>query len=137
MFFNFYLQSFSEKLLFCVPPNFCQQIQSLLSECQISVVLNGFSSNHSPNAAEIALEFMLVPTLFRLQINDLVFSIPFTIMYITGAFRLQHIIDKRINLQSILKWGRRILVQFNASKTPFCTLSCKNSDLLITDSTIL
>ncbi|CAH1988438.1 unnamed protein product [Acanthoscelides obtectus] len=75
-------------------------------------------------AIEHSFQFgsVLAPTLFLLHINDLL-SCTINPIHSFADDSTLHTGIK--NLEAITAWGRNILVQFNASKTQYCTLTNK------------
>ena len=130
-----------------LPVKLCTWIGSFLSGRRISVVVDGHSSDLYSINAGVPQGSVLAPTLFLLHINDLLGSCKNPIHSYADDSTLHSSIsfskpvsegeldDKRRtlrisisqDLQSILDWGARNLVQFNASKTQPCLLSRKKS----------
>jgi len=128
-----------------LPPKLCGWINSFLSNRFISVVIDGHASNFHPINAGVPQGSILAPTLFLLHINDLLSSTVNPIHSYADDSTLHssvrfpqatsdHELDSRRrsmheslsrDLQTILDWGAKNLVQFNSSKTQSCPLSRK------------
>ena len=120
-------------------PSFCKLISSFLSNCFISVVVDGATSASFPVSSGVPQGSVLSPTLFLLFINNLLHAIASDVhsfaddsnLHKSSSFQCQPSSDARsqsrlamsstINsdLQSISKWGTHNLVKFNTSKTAF------------------
>ncbi|CAH2004669.1 unnamed protein product [Acanthoscelides obtectus] len=127
------------------PEQICRCVADFISGRKTSVVLDGFSSSsHNVNAG-VPQGSILAPTLFLLHINDLLsctinpihrFADDSTLHAgiqsdrpISAAKlekrRLATTSSLTRDLEAITAWGRNNLVQFNASKTQYCTLTNK------------
>ncbi|CAH2012486.1 unnamed protein product [Acanthoscelides obtectus] len=128
-----------------LPEKLCRWVADFISGRKISVVIDGFSSSsHNVNAG-FPQGSVLAPTLFLLHINDLLSCTINPIHSFADDSTLHAGIqsDKPISaaelekrrlattssltrdLEAITAWGRNNLVQFNASKTQYCTLTNK------------
>ncbi|CAH2009755.1 unnamed protein product [Acanthoscelides obtectus] len=124
-----------------LPEKLCRWAADFISGRKISVVIDGFSSSsHNVNAG-VPQGSVLAPALFLLHINDLLSCTINPIHSFADDSTLHAGIqcDKRISaaelekrrlamtrdLEAITAWGRYNLVQFNASKTQYCTLTNK------------
>ncbi|CAH1979320.1 unnamed protein product [Acanthoscelides obtectus] len=128
-----------------LPEKLCRWVADFISGRKISVVIDGFSSSsHNVNAG-VPQGSVLAPTLFFLHINDLLSCTINPIHSFADDSTLHAGIqsDKPISaaelekrrlattssltrdLEAITAWGRNNLVQFNASKTQYCTLRNK------------
>ncbi|CAH2019809.1 unnamed protein product [Acanthoscelides obtectus] len=128
-----------------LPEKLCRWVADFISGRKISVVIDGFSSSsHNVNAG-VPQGSVLAPTLFLLHINDLLSCTINPIHSFADDSTLHAGIqsDKPISaaelekrrlattssltrdLEAITAWGRNNLVQFNASKTQYCTLTNK------------
>ncbi|CAE1315900.1 unnamed protein product [Acanthosepion pharaonis] len=112
-------------------------IQSFLSNLELMVVLNGFSSSSYPTNAGVPQGSILGPTLFLIYINDL----PDAITSQVGIYaddtpiysclkNKSSLADKthltvrlEKDLQSIVNWGMNWLVNFNFSKTKLLSIN--------------
>ena len=131
-----------------LPPKLCLWISSFLSNRRISVVVDGHSSGFYPINSGVPQGSVLAPTLFLLHINDLLssttnsihsfaddstlhsgFSFPRPVSQTQlDQNRREMQLSLTQDLQSILDWGSKNLVHFNASKTQSCCLSRKKSN---------
>ena len=127
-------------------PSLCNLISSFLSDRSISVVVDGATSNAFPISSGVPQGSVLSPTLFLLFINDLLQtpscpthsyaddstlhksssfpSQPSTHCRIQSRLSLSNAINA--DLDRVLDWGSRNLVNFNASKTTFLPISLSN-----------
>ena len=142
-------------------PSFCKLISSFLSNCFISVVVNGATSASFWVSSSVPQGSVLSSTLFLLFINDLLHASASDVhsfandsnLHKSSSFQCQtpsnacsqfrHVMSSTINsyLQSISEWGTRNLVKFNTSKTQLLTISLSNSPfnypIIFEDSEIL
>ena len=106
-------------------------ISSFLSNRRVQVVLDGKSSKECPVNAGVPQESILGPTLFLLYINDLLHDVICNIAICSDDTALYFKCDQASDLwqqlelaseldsdlQDIVDWGRKWLVDFNAEKT--------------------
>ena len=128
-------------------PSFCKLVSSFLSNCFISVVVDGATSASFPVSSGVPQGSVLSPTLFLLFINDLLHATASDVhsvaddsnLHKSSSFQCQPssnarsqsrlAISSTINsdLRSISEWGARNLVKFNTSKTHLLTISLSNT----------
>nr|CAH7737635.1 unnamed protein product [Callosobruchus chinensis] len=115
-----------------------------LSGHKITVVVDRFSSSFHNINAGIPQRSVLSPTLFLLHINDLLFSTRNPIQFADDSTLHAGIMSNRPisvvelerrrlataaslskDLKAFTAWGLKNMVEFNASKTQYCTISNK------------
>nr|CAH7764312.1 unnamed protein product [Callosobruchus chinensis] len=122
-----------------------RQAADFLSGRKITVVVDGFSSSFHNINAGVPQGSVLAPTLFLLHINDLLSSTtnpihsfaddstlhagimsnrPISVAELERR-RLATAASLSKDLEAITAWGLRNMVEFNTSKTQYCTLSNK------------
>ena len=130
-----------------LPPKLCVWTSNFLSNRTLSVVVDGYcSAFHNINAG-VLQGSVLAPTLFLLHINDLLSATKNPIHSFADDSTLHssfsfakpvsnHLLETSRNamqislsqdIQTILDWGAKNLVQFNALKTQACNISHKKS----------
>ena len=113
-------------------------VESFLSDRRIKVVLDGQSSVQWLINAGVPQGSVLGPTLFLLFINDLpdhllckiaIYADDSTIY--SSLDKTKSIFDKvelaadlEVDLRSVVEWGNRWLVSFNAAKTKLLSINC-------------
>nr|CAH7748768.1 unnamed protein product [Callosobruchus chinensis] len=128
-----------------LPVKLCDWLAEFLSGHKITVVVDGFSSSFHNINAGVPQESVLAPTLFLLHIDDLLSSTtnpihsfaddstlhagimsnrPISVAELERR-RLATAASLSKDLEAISAWGLRNMVEFNASKTQYCTLSNK------------
>nr|CAH7767055.1 unnamed protein product [Callosobruchus chinensis] len=128
-----------------LPVKLCGWLADFLSRCRITVVVDGFSSSFHNINAGVPQGSVLAPTLFLLHINDLLSSTtnsihsfaadstlhagimsnrPISVVELERR-RLATAASLSKDLEDITAWGLKNMVEFNASKTQYCTLSNK------------
>nr|CAH7762505.1 unnamed protein product [Callosobruchus chinensis] len=128
-----------------LPVKLCDWLAGFLSGRKITVVVDGFSSSFHNINAGVPQGSVLAPTLFLLHINDLLSSTtnpihsfadditlhagimsnrPITVAELKRR-RLATAASLSKDLEAITAWGLRNMIEFNASKTQYCTLSNK------------
>nr|CAH7729536.1 unnamed protein product [Callosobruchus chinensis] len=121
----------------------CDWLADFLSGRKITVVVDGFSSSFHNINAGIPQGSVLAPTLVLLHINDLLSSTtnpihsfadystlhagimsnrPISVVELERR-RLATAASLSKDLEAITAWGLRNMVEFNASKPQYCTLS--------------
>ena len=128
-------------------PSFCKLISRFLSNCFISVVVDGTTSASFPVPSGVPQGSVLSPTLFLHFINDLLHASESDVhsfaddstLHKSSSFQHQPSSNVRsqsrlamsstINsdLQSISEWETCSLVKFNTSKTQLLTISLSNT----------
>ena len=130
-------------------PKLCAWIGGFLFNRRISVVVDGQSSNFHPINGGVPQGSVLTPTLFILYINDLLSAITnpihsyaddstlhsniqspqlVSMLELDDERRSMHMSLSK-DLQIILDWGTKNLVQFNAFKTQPSSLSHKSPSI--------
>nr|CAH7717054.1 unnamed protein product [Callosobruchus chinensis] len=120
-----------------LPVKLCDWLADFLSGRKITVVVDGFSSSFHNINAGVPQGSVLAPTLFLLHINDLLSSTTSSIHSFADDSTLHagimsnrpiSVVElERRRLEAITAWGLKYMVEFNASKTQYCTLSNKRS----------
>nr|CAH7728856.1 unnamed protein product [Callosobruchus chinensis] len=117
-----------------LPVKLCDWLADFLSGRKITVEVDGFSSSFHNINAGVPQGSVLAPTLFLLHINDLLSSTTNPIHSFADDSTLHAgIMSNRLataaslskDLEAITAWGLENMVEFNASKTQYCTLSNK------------
>nr|CAH7747546.1 unnamed protein product [Callosobruchus chinensis] len=130
---------------YSLPVKLCDWLADFLSGRKITVVVYGFSSSFHKINAGVPQGSVLAPTLFLLHINDLLSSTtnpihsfgddstlhagimsnrPISVVELEHR-RLATAASLSKDLEAISAWGLKNMVEFNASKTQYCTLSNK------------
>nr|CAH7747143.1 unnamed protein product [Callosobruchus chinensis] len=128
-----------------LPVKLCDWLADFLSGRKITVVVDGFSSSFHNINAGVPQGSVLAPTLFLLHTNDLLSSTtnpihsfaddstlhagimsnrPISVVELERR-RLATAASLSKDLEAITAWGHKNMVEFNASKTQYCTLSNK------------
>lgn len=103
--------------------------------CSIEVVIDGFTSNTETINAGVPQGSVLGPFLFLLYINDICDDLVNHIRLFADDTSLYAIIDNNItnvtnsltnDLEHIVQWSKKWLVEFNANKTVNIDFSRKN-----------
>nr|CAH7717679.1 unnamed protein product [Callosobruchus chinensis] len=150
--------SFLNKLLsYGLPVKLFYWLVDFLSGRKITVVVDCFSSSFYNINAGIPQGSVLAPTLFLLHINDLLSSTTNPIHSFADDSTLHAgIISNRPisvaeperrrlataaslskDLEAITAWGLKNMVEFNASKTQYCTLPNKRARKFLSPSNLL
>ncbi|CAE1157727.1 unnamed protein product [Acanthosepion pharaonis] len=112
-------------------------IQSFLSNRELKVVHNGFSSSSYPTNAGVPQGSILGPTLFLIYINDLPDAVTSQVGIYADDTTIYSCLKNKSSLadkthlavrlekdlQSIVNWGKIWLVNFNASKTKLLSIN--------------
>nr|CAH7741131.1 unnamed protein product [Callosobruchus chinensis] len=128
-----------------IPVKLCDWLANFLSGRKITVVVDGFSSSFHHINAGVLQGSILAPTLFLLHVhtNDLLSSTtnpihsfadngklhagimsnrPISVIELERR-RLATAASHPKDLEAITAWGLKNMVEFNASKNQYCTLS--------------
>lgn len=143
-----------------IPSQLCQWVSSFLHGRSLQVVVDGVTSDRYNTNAGVPQGSILSPTLFLIFINDLLSSTQNPIISYaddatlissfssmrplsassTSNLRKEQVESINSDLNTILTWGERNLVQFNPDKTQASTFSRKRSttapDIVMDGTTI-